>query len=81
MIYVNELILTPFSPFDIKSKKLNVKNLWKCIFRASRRMIFSYFSNTVLDPGGCPPITFRIFVDHVIIFSTSPVQHLRLSFL
>ena len=30
-IYVSELILTPFSPFYIKYKKCNVKNLWKCI--------------------------------------------------
>ena len=43
MVYVNELILTPFSPFDNKckkKKKINVKNLWKCIFRASRRVSF-----------------------------------------
>ena len=30
---VNELILTPFSPFDIKYKKVNAKNLWKLFLR------------------------------------------------
>ena len=55
-IQVNELVLTPFSPFDFKCKKLNVKNLWKCIciFRASRRVSFSYFSNTALDHTQSP---------------------------
>ena len=42
-INVSELILTPFSPFDIKCKKLIVENLWKCIFRVSRWMSFSHF--------------------------------------
>ena len=54
-ISVNELILTPFSPFDIKCKKRNAKNLWKWIFRVSRRKGFSYFLNTALDHGGCAP--------------------------
>ena len=30
-----KLLLTPSSPFNIKYKKLNAKNLWKCIFQAS----------------------------------------------
>ena len=42
--YVNKLILTPFSPSGIKCKKLDAENLWKCIFRATRRVSFSYFS-------------------------------------
>ena len=46
-IYVSELILTPF---DIKYKKMHdAKNLWKCIFRASRRVSFSYFPKALFD--------------------------------
>ena len=37
------------------------KNLWKCIFRASRRASQSW--------EDCPPIPFRIFVDHITIGS------------
>ena len=51
-IYVNELILTRFSPFDSRCKKPNVKNLWKFIFRAEE--VFR-FPNAALDHGGCPP--------------------------
>ena len=35
-IYVNKLILPPFSPFDIKCKKLNMKNIWKCLHSIMR---------------------------------------------
>ena len=61
------------------------KNLWKHIFRASRRVSFSYFLQIV----GVTRILFKIlvyhvtmlgiFVDHVTIFNSSPVQHLRWS--
>ena len=47
--YVSELILTPFSPFDIKYRKRNAKNLRKCIFRASKRVSFSNFPKVALD--------------------------------
>ena len=30
--------------------------------------------------GGVPPISVRIFANHVLIFSLSPMQHLRWSF-
>ena len=87
-ICVNGLILTPICPFDIKCKKLNAKNLWKFIFRAYRRVTFFIFFKFALDHEGggggggggggvCFPIPFRIFVDHVTIFSLSPMQHLR----
>ena len=46
IIYVNELILTPPSPFDIT---VNAKYLWKCIFRATRRLSFSYFPKGSLN--------------------------------
>ena len=78
-IYVNELLLTLFSPFDIKCKKLNAKNLWKCVFRASRRVSFSYFPKVALNHYGCHSIPFRIFVDLITIFNSSPMQHLRWS--
>ena len=50
-ICVSKLILIPFSPFDIKCQKLNAKNLWKYIFRASERVSFLYFSKAALDQG------------------------------
>ena len=40
---------------------LNAKNLWKCIFRASWRVCFSYFLKVALDREECPLITFRTF--------------------
>ena len=49
-IYVNELILTLFSPFDIKW----VKNFWKYILRESRRMNFPYLLQII----GFTPNTF-----------------------
>ena len=81
--YVNKLVLTPFSAFDIKCKKLNAKNFWRFIFRSFRRVSFSYSLKIAPDHGGGgrvvprPPILFRIFVDYVTIFNSSPKQHLR----
>ena len=51
-MYVIELILAPFSPFD------KMKNLWKCIFRAFTRVTFSYFPKIALNHGGAPTDTF-----------------------
>ena len=39
-------------------------------------MSFSYLPKIAFDNGGCYPIPFRIFVDHVTIFSSGPAQHL-----
>ena len=61
----------------LNAKKLKAKNTWKCIFRASRRVSFSYFSKVALDHWGCPPTLFGIFVNHIAKFSSSPVHHLR----
>ena len=80
-IHVSELILTPVSPFDIKYKKCNAKNLRKCIFRASSRVSFAYFPKAALDHGWCHPIPFRIFVDYVTMSNWNPMQYLRCSFL
>ena len=46
--YVNELMLTPFRPIDIKCKIIDIK----CIFRASRRVSFSNFPRVALDHRG-----------------------------
>ena len=59
----------------------NVKNLWNCIFRASRRVSFPYFPKVALDnvygfERGKPLILFRFFVDHVTTFNSSSMQHL-----
>ena len=41
----------------------DVKNLWKCIFGASRRASLSYFLKVPLDHGGCTQIPFKILAD------------------
>ena len=51
-MYINDLILTPF---DIKCKKHNAKNPWKCIFKAPRRVSFSYFPKAVSNHRGWMP--------------------------
>ena len=78
-VYFNELLLTPSSTFHIKYKKLNAKNLWKCIFRASRRVCVSYFPKILLDHGvgGAPQYLLEFFVNQVTIFNSSPMEHLR----
>ena len=73
--YVNKLILTPFSPFSIECKKLIAKSLSKCIFRAGRTAMFSYFSTRSWEVT--PTTPFRIFVDYVTIFNSTPMQNLR----
>ena len=55
---VSEVILTLFSPFDIKCKKLNAKNFWKCIFRASWMMSFSIFPRLHLIMEDAPDFLF-----------------------
>ena len=70
-IYINEFMLTSFSPFDIKCKKLNLKNI--------QRVSFSYFSKLHSIMGGAFSIPLKIFVGYVTIFNSSPIQHLRWS--
>ena len=65
--YVSELILTQFRPFDIKYKKLNLAPE------------FFIFPLGCIRSWGCPLIPFRILVDHVAIFGSSPRQNLRWS--
>ena len=81
IIYVNELILTQFSPLDIKCKKLMQKtsrNNLRAIFKISRKVSFSCFPKVALDHGErCPLVPFRVFVDHITIFSSDPMQQLR----
>ena len=85
-IYVNELILSPFDPFGIKCRKLNIKNsgnvflghLGGSVFYIFRRL-HSIMCVCWGGQVGCgwPSIPFRIFVDYVTIFNSSPMQHLR----
>ena len=55
-----------FSLFYNRCQKRDAKNLWKWVFRASRRVSFLYFPNVAADDEGCPTIPFRIFVDVII---------------
>ena len=75
-IYIDELLLTLFSPFDIKCKKLNSTNLWKCIFKASRRVSFLYFPKVSLDHWGCPD-TFKNFWGPYYNIQFKPYETLR----
>ena len=47
------------------------------IFKTSRRVSFSYFPKIALDHSDALLIPFKIFVDHVTIFNSSPMQYLR----
>ena len=47
------------------------KNLWKCIFTVSMAVSVSHFLKVGLDHGDSAPRPFRIFVDHVTIFSSN----------
>ena len=62
-----------------------MKNLWKCFFRASRRVSFSYLSNNALyykmgegSSGGVPPDTYYSFSGHYNIlfkpYATSKME-------
>ena len=52
------------------------KNYWKCIFRASRRVSFSYFPKVAINNWGCvSPIPFRIFVDYFTGFNSIPMGY------
>ena len=68
-------MIDSFIPFDIKCKKLNLKmkNSWKCIFRASRMMSFSYF----LQIMGLAHNTFKNLWGSCYHIQFKPLQHLR----
>ena len=55
------------------------KNYWKGTLRASNRASFSSFHKVMFKQEWCPKIPFRIVVDHITIFHSSPMQHLRWS--
>ena len=64
-IYVNDMILTTFSPFDVKYKKLNWKSL--CLggwdFHIFPRL--HWIMEGGEGSGGECPIPFRVFVGYV----------------
>ena len=72
---INELQLTLFSPFDTKCEKLNL------LREASENIFLGHLGvwvicisqccswSAALDGGGCPPIPFKTFVDHIAIFN------------
>ena len=64
----------------------NVKNFWNFIFRASRRASYHIFPRLHLIMGVClggwnPYYFLKGFVDHVTIFNSSSMQHVRWSYL
>ena len=81
--YINEMMLTPFSPFDIKSKKINLmQNTSGNVFLGHQgRRVFHIFPrlHSIIGVGMWPQILYKIFVNHVTIFNSSPVQYLRWS--
>ena len=60
------------SRLKLKYLKPNAKKPLEMHFRASRRVGFSYFPKNAT--WWVPPIPFRIFVDHVAVFSSSAMQ-------
>ena len=54
----------------------------KAFFGHTRECLFDIFLrlHLIMGGGGVPPISVRIFANHVLIFSLSPMQHLRWSF-
>ena len=90
-IHVNKLILPPFSPFDIKCKIPYLK--WKAsgnvflghlggwVFHIFPRlhsiMYVCVCVNVCVEGGRWSLILFRVLVDHITIFNSSSMQHLR----
>ena len=58
--------------FDIKYKKLNLMQ---------KTFEFFIFPLEITPSWWCHPVPFRIFMDDITILSSSPMQHLRWSFL
>ena len=48
-------------------------------FQGIEKGKFFIISQDCSQSGELPPMPFRIFVDHVTIFNSSPMQHLRWS--
>ena len=78
---VDELFEYVWPFFGVSIWRVNMKNLWKCIFRVSREWVFHIFSRLYSIIGAAPWYldTPWIFVDHVTIFSSGTMQHLRWS--
>ena len=66
-----------FSPFDNKCVKPNAKKPLEIYLGHLEECVLHISPKVKLSHGWCPPIPFRIFVDHVTIFSSSLMQHLR----
>ena len=75
-----ELILTLFSPFDIKCKKLNLmrKTYGNAFLGHLEFFIFSQICTRLWE---VPLILFGIFVGHLTILSTSPRKYLKMELL
>ena len=69
--YINGLILTQFSPLDIKYKKLNLMQKTSGNVFLGLLGEFFIFSLGCTQSWGCTLIPLRIFLDHVTIFSSS----------
>ena len=82
-IYVCELILTGFSPFNIKCKKLNAKTSGNIFLGSLVEWVFHFFLrlHSIIGCALWYPITPWVFVDHVMILNSSPMHHLRWSYL
>ena len=74
--YVNELILTLFSPFDIKYRNLMRKTSGNVFLGHLGWWVLHIFPRLHSILGSAPD---TIFVDHLTIFNLCPVQDLRWS--
>ena len=54
----------------------NAENLWKCVFRVSRKVSFSYFPKVTLYHGGAPPSPKKKLLEFLWTMLQYPVQAL-----
>ena len=77
-IFVNVLYLSNLNP-EYKMYVKNKKNLWECIFGFLKHQgdIFFHICPTLhLIRWAAPSILCKIFLDHVAVISSNPMQHL-----
>ena len=60
-------------------QRINMKNLWKCIFMASRRVSFSYFLEIMEVAPPSPTNIFQNFSGLCYNIQLKPYEHLRWS--
>ena len=80
-IYINELILSSFSPFDITCKKRNIfmrKTSGNVFSGHQRGWVFHNFPRLPsIMSWGLPSMPLRIFLDHITIFNSYATSKMK----